>query len=512
MASAEIPAHPTRRTTLVALVFAALFVGHALYLWEGVVVDDAYVVFRYAQNLAAGDGLTFQSHARVEGYSCFSWVMVGALFERLGLSSATVLPRVGIALGAATVGVATSFAGRVFGRVGQGTAAALLTGLFLALSPGLAYYAGSGLETPLYCLLVVVALTTALDGQAGHAAVASSLALLSRPEGVVVASVALLVGAARAAPHERARWAKACVGVLVVAASYALFKEIYFGAVAPNTLAAKPPVLKRGLYYTAKAIRSAAPLACLAGAVGLWRRKQVPEIRVVLAAAVTYGAVCVAEGGDWMAAGRLLLPALSTGALALGAVAVAAAALRGVRRLALLALVAVAFVYYGYRSVEMSALLDRGSRQDKHDEALCDELATRMWQSGVRSVGTLDIGWISFREPGMRILDLGGLTEPAIAHSPGGYDSKHPSTDLLEREAPDAFVFTSTTPADPQEEAPRVELTYPVEATVAATPWFQERYRHHATLVLQSDYRLYWYARVPGSDGSSPEPSRGAAP
>ena len=78
---------PDRRglEALVILVIVVVFVAHALFVASGAVVDDAYIAFRYSRNLAAGEGLRFQPGPPVEGYTCFSWVVLGALFARLGM-------------------------------------------------------------------------------------------------------------------------------------------------------------------------------------------------------------------------------------------------------------------------------------------------------------------------------------------------------------------------------------------------------------------------------------------
>ena len=50
-------------------------------------LDDAYISFRYAENLVAGDGLVFNPGERVEGYTNFLWVMGVAALNLVGLGS-----------------------------------------------------------------------------------------------------------------------------------------------------------------------------------------------------------------------------------------------------------------------------------------------------------------------------------------------------------------------------------------------------------------------------------------
>ena len=52
-------------------------------------IDDAFISFpsRYAQNLAAGNGLVFNVGERVEGYTNFLWVILLAPAEWIGIGA-----------------------------------------------------------------------------------------------------------------------------------------------------------------------------------------------------------------------------------------------------------------------------------------------------------------------------------------------------------------------------------------------------------------------------------------
>ena len=485
------------RRLLAVLVVVTVFVAHAMLTSNGVVVDDAYIAFRYARNLAAGAGFVFHPGAPpVEGYSCFSWVVLGAALGRLGLAPAASLPLVGIGFGAAVVIAVMRAVGRLRGATPAPPLAEVVPGLFLATSPGLAYYAGSGMETALYCLLVVLATTAALEGRPRRAAIAASLAILTRPEGVAVAGIVLAVGFWRAGSGRRRAWLGAAAATLAVALAYAAFKWITFGALLPNTALAKPPELREGLSYVGLGLVDAGPLLCLSLVLVARGRDRHAHLAWALGVALLLVLIAAVEGGDWMPAGRFMVPALCVAALALDAVACALAEASRRRAVAVLGAAAAAFYLY-WSSVDTRALAGR-SEAAAHYEPFRDELVHRMEQAGVTSVGTLDIGRISYAAPGMRILDLGGLTDREIAHAPGDYQSKHLDPGLLERKAPDAFLFTSRVP--PHErgpgEPPEIDLYHPVEREVASTAWFRERYRLRAVLPVRSDYFLCWYQRV----------------
>src|SRR5712692_5599667 len=70
-----------------ALAWAALVVGIRLAYaaYSQVSYDDAYISLRYATNLAAGHGLVFNPGERVFGASTPLYVLLLALFARVGL-------------------------------------------------------------------------------------------------------------------------------------------------------------------------------------------------------------------------------------------------------------------------------------------------------------------------------------------------------------------------------------------------------------------------------------------
>src|SRR5262249_45093435 len=72
--------HGGQSMRIVAVVAIALAVAVPAAKWarSPVVYDDAYISYRYADNLVRGHGLVFNPGERVEGYSNFLWVMLAA--------------------------------------------------------------------------------------------------------------------------------------------------------------------------------------------------------------------------------------------------------------------------------------------------------------------------------------------------------------------------------------------------------------------------------------------------
>ncbi|MCA9603123.1 MAG: hypothetical protein KC417_13915, partial [Myxococcales bacterium] len=146
MAERDVP-----RTHLWVALTATLFGAIALYqsLAIGLVLDDAYISFRYAVRWAMGDGLSFNPGPPTEGYTNFLWVVLAAVFERVGMASPGTMPIVGVIAGVCVVWVAARSAS---GNAAGYDARSLVAGGIVAVAPGLTFYAGTGLETALYTL------------------------------------------------------------------------------------------------------------------------------------------------------------------------------------------------------------------------------------------------------------------------------------------------------------------------------------------------------------------------
>lgn len=137
------------------LLFAACvawLLWQVSYYWEAV-IDDAYISFRFAENLANGHGLVFNvGGERVEGYSNFVWVLLCAIPIKLGWDVMFFAKVAGLTCAVATLAVAWALSLRLRGR---DDAWNLLAPAFLAANASFAHWAVMGLETPLSTLLIV---------------------------------------------------------------------------------------------------------------------------------------------------------------------------------------------------------------------------------------------------------------------------------------------------------------------------------------------------------------------
>ena len=422
-----------RSSVCIGLVLGALYLIHsAAFGWY--IADDAGISLAYARNLVKGFGpALYPGGPAVEGYSNPLWVALLAVGAALRLDGGYGIPLmkiVGLALGAVTL-VLTWRLGR---RAYPDGELAWLAPLLLAAWTPFVFWNGAGLENGLYaCVLVLAALLQLRELDDPRAAPWSAVALLAvaltRPEGcaffLAFALHRLMTGGVRGW-RQPAVWTS--IFVLGLAAFLAL-RYFMFGAWLPNTYDAK--VMDRSLgrlasyafdaddpgrEYLVDFGRAWWPVA-VAAALGLadLRRWRVN----LLFAGVIGGTAAYAlyVGGDFWPAGRFFTAVLPFTALA---------AQHGIARtLGQFRYAAPGVALVLVAAVAVSSLHASLDLRRRHHEDTLISLQGRLEQGlKVRALAASygvedplyldpDIGGPTLT--GLRVLDLGGLTDIHIA-------------------------------------------------------------------------------------------------
>lgn len=308
---------PLERIVVVAAVLVGL-VNAALRSW---LCDDAFISFRYAQNLVHHNGLVFNAGERVEGYTNFLWTLGCAIPIRLGIDVETWAVVLGLAAFCGTLALLARW-----DRSRLLPAAFPLAVCVAAVHPDLTIWATSGLETSLFTLLTFAGFVTCARGRAALSGALWGLATLTRPD----AALFLIVGTLwTLTARRRNGWRDAFRAGLSLAGTWAalvvphlLFRFRYYGDLVPNTYYAKSADLawwSQGFLYVGLfAARSwALVLGALVGlALALRDARRVEgSSKAALTTPVTLAALLfgvytlyVAKvGGDFMFA-RLLVP------------------------------------------------------------------------------------------------------------------------------------------------------------------------------------------------------------
>lgn len=232
------------------LVFAiaAYAVADATYDW-----DDAYISYRYAANLADGNGAVYNLGERVYGTTTAGWCAMLAGFSRLlGIpvhAAAAVLSLALLCVNALLVFALVRRAARCAGL-------GVLAAVAMLVAPRFAITATSGMETMLYVFTILAAFAFATSGRFLGAGVFAGFAFAVRPDGLAViaalglATLAGLVpGRDRPTPGTgvattrwrvlRTRALALTAGFALVAVPFALWCHTYYGQLLPHTLDAK---------------------------------------------------------------------------------------------------------------------------------------------------------------------------------------------------------------------------------------------------------------------------------
>lgn len=202
-------------------------------------IDDAYITFRYARNLLAGDGFVFNPGERVLGTTTpmFTFLMAG-----LGLFAGGVnAPFPELALGASAIAdglnaVALLAIGRRLGAAWAGVG----TALAWAIAPFSVTFAIGGLETSVYILLLLAACWAYLEKRHALASLLGALSLLTRPDALLLVGP-LILDRLFFAPRRGSRRVqlKEILHFALPLAAWGVFAWVYFGSPFPQTVAAK---------------------------------------------------------------------------------------------------------------------------------------------------------------------------------------------------------------------------------------------------------------------------------
>lgn len=301
---------------------ALLLVLHGVWfarLFSGFAVDDAYISFRYAANLAHGRGLVFNAGEHVEGYSNFLWVLMMTP-ACAGNGDPTRWSQIlGLLFSVAALGIAMDSLPRVFGVVRPGARLALGAGI--ATCAYFAAWSAGGMESGLYAALLIAFWARSAIEMGGDSrrwplsALLCGALALSRPEGLLVAAAGAALHAWRAlrtADPARRRQSWWFVGVVLgIVVPYHAWRFAYYGPhLFPNSVHAKVggtlAQAGRGALYVLR--NFALPcLPLLAAAAAPRRLRRQPAFWTGQLLVWGHLAVVAAAGGDW-SAGRYFAP------------------------------------------------------------------------------------------------------------------------------------------------------------------------------------------------------------
>jgi len=245
---------------LIPLIAALVLAANALLLGNWF-VDDAGISMVYARNLANGYGLTAQPGVTpVEGYSNFAFVLlVLTPLYLLHVMNPIVLKTIAVLLDAGAFLLLYRAARSTSRSPGEPGPWILVALLLLAIQPGFVIWSISGLENPLYALLLAgqIFLTLAAIEASNEeatvtrlrravlAGVIAALTAMTRPDGILFASGLPIALFGMAILRKRpwritlAAVATYLAALAVVLGIFLAFRLSYYHSLVPNTYYAK---------------------------------------------------------------------------------------------------------------------------------------------------------------------------------------------------------------------------------------------------------------------------------
>jgi arabinofuranosyltransferase len=438
---------PASAHVLVGLVAPAALLLYNLLAASPLTIDDSYISFRYARNLADGLGLVYNAGERIEGYTNFLWTLLLALGIKLG-ADPTITAKVmggGAALGTLVVVY------RLSERLQPYRFVPALATWLLASSMVFAGYAVLGLETALFIFFIclgLLLLTRESEEPARFplSGLCYALAGLTRPEAPLYLGLAmLLLGRQMFARQNLIR------GLLFAAVigTHLLWRHGYYGAWLPNSFSAKTgnlhDQLLRGQDYLSRYLDAQGAVLWL-GVLGITlavaRRSRLGLTLTATALAVAGYVVLV--GGDWMPVFRFLAP-FEPFAFLLVDFGVRGTAENSPRA------VGAALAIFGIGAgVHRATVVREETEQFLGEKRNWDQSATALasWFKQYNHPGMIamgDIGYVGWTT-NYPILDILGLVDPVIAKLPGGYTTKQGPEylDHFFEKMPEYFILIST--------------------------------------------------------------------
>jgi len=262
---------------IILITLSFVFIEKCLQL--NFIQDDAYTSFRYARNLAEGNGLVFNINETVEGYTNFLWVLILAITYLFKFNLETFSQIFSITFGILTIWFTYYFSSNIYKITNKQDDNNKFLSLFiislpsilLTFSAPMIYWSVSGMETSFFIFLTMISFflflkSNYLNEKCYSFVFVSVLNTLTRPEGFVVFVQLLFFGlllkflshkSLNASLRIKKSFDKNIYQTLIIffipVVIYFIFRVYYYGYLFPNTFYAKTnfstEYLIRGLDY-----------------------------------------------------------------------------------------------------------------------------------------------------------------------------------------------------------------------------------------------------------------------
>ena len=218
-----------------ALVVAVFYVSVVLHYTY--TPDDTYIYLQYAKNLATGNGFSFNPNMPSYGVTGPLWVLFIAGGVKAGLDPFVVAKTFGLLFSSLSIVLVYALAFTII----RDKIFAFFAAIVFSLDAWFLRWAGSGMETSLAVVLVLLTVKHAYLGEYHIAGFVAGLLTLVRPEGFLLFCVIQIENYLMSYVVEKSRrlfWISALLYLLVVV-PWLVFSYSSFGSIVPNAGFAK---------------------------------------------------------------------------------------------------------------------------------------------------------------------------------------------------------------------------------------------------------------------------------
>lgn len=434
---------------------AAAIMAIVLFYYAGsfsFIQDDSFITYRYVKNFTEGNGLVFNIGEKVEGYTCFLWVIVLSIVKKLGFNFISASQTLGILSAALALLFTYLISARIFPKDKDSLynfAFSMIAVILTAVNGSNAYWAASGMETGLFTFLVTAGIYLYLKENKSsmplfpYSSLIFLLASLTRPEGNLIFAVTVLhkivytLKAPAFANENRIKLLTSKNNLLwiglyaVPALIYMVWRYSYYGFLFPNTFYAKTGsswvYFQTGLEYFWEFAKSYGGYGILI-ALGLFTLKSKEkfwENLYLVMVFVIFSLYIIYVGGDVLRPNRFFVPVLPVFYLLVQeGLSVLLTALDKKKTLTyggIIGLIfAVGFSYYTYKQeyekIKQYSELENGLVEKM--KLTAGWLKNKQTQAGrPLVVAATTIGAISYYSD-VVLIDMLGLTDKEVAHNP----------------------------------------------------------------------------------------------
>jgi arabinofuranosyltransferase len=270
------------------------------------IIDDAYISFRYSNNLIEGNGLVYNSGEYVEGYSNFLWVIIIAFFMKFGFNPIIISKVLGILFFIGSLIFSYILSIKIFEKNTNKYIYSLIIISILVFNISLIHFATTGLEHSLFIfLLLFSSYFMFIEKNPFIGNFGLILLILTRNEGglfFIFANVFyfLLINKHKILIKKHIY---SFILSFLILLLYEIWRIIYYGSIFPNTFYAKATVtsLSDGFNYLYGFLISYPILILLIPFIVYSMFQKNKLIQFFVISSLLYMVYLVKMGGDFMA-------------------------------------------------------------------------------------------------------------------------------------------------------------------------------------------------------------------